>query len=154
VDPYADDLFANVISRAIAVASTSPYIGLDPNSPDIHDWLTDSMKTLIIQILDKDPSVDPGVQASLLSDLQQLETEEGIDQGQSASLQAEQILKVQSTLLAGMANVMSSFSDGIKAFQQATGGFQRAGAIFDSVVNKIGAKGMFRMKGVATVAMV
>ncbi|KAK4125612.1 hypothetical protein N657DRAFT_631874 [Parathielavia appendiculata] len=152
---YADRLFQAVLSYAQSVQMTSTAVFSDPTGETAHQWLYDGMSALIQATLNNDPSLDSTVRNDLLIDLNDLQTELGIDANQANTVKTRLMLAEMNILIANMAKWMSQIGKGISIL----GGRYCAGLagwVFDraaGVTSRLSPKAIGLMKGTAIVAL-
>lgn len=163
---YANLIFNDILALSAANLNGTPYAGLGPNDPNPDQrsqFVTDAMRDLIIEILSGASSAlswDADVQKSLRADLEQLETDEGLDKTKSAQDRANALCAKAVLLVQGITNVIPALADlakyGSDLLKSMTG-WKKATAAYDWCVAKLPAtqtKIGIAFKGVMTAVMV
>ncbi|TFK65127.1 hypothetical protein BDN72DRAFT_209785 [Pluteus cervinus] len=142
--------FDAVVAYAVAQKITNPYFPLDNDGATAlaqQEWLNDSMKQLVISVLNNDPNIDGTVKSSLQQDITDFLQAEGMAQGATAEETANEIVTHFSEFTAGMVSTMSAIGTTFAVLARCNG-FKAATAVVNNVMGKLTRTGGFPfMKG-------
>ncbi|TFK68582.1 hypothetical protein BDN72DRAFT_878935 [Pluteus cervinus] len=145
-----DQYFDAVVAYAVAQNISNPYFPLDNDGATAkaqQEWLNDSMKQLIISVLNNDPNIDGTVRSSLQQDLNDFLQAEGIAKGATAQETADEVVAHLAEFTAGMISAMSAIGSAFTALARCNG-FKAAASVVNNVMGKLSRTGGFPfMKG-------
>jgi hypothetical protein len=143
------------VAYAIANNIDNPYFPLDKDAAGKQkEWLNDSMKELIIMVLNNDPKLPGTVRTSLQKDLDEFAKQEGIDQNQAADKQAEEMIAKVSELTTTIALYMEYISEGVKILSRVNCFKAAAATINKALGSSAGLMKLAVFKGIYLVCMV
>lgn len=150
--PYGEDFFKEIVAHAVATGLELPWVGSD--SDEVYQWLHDSLRDLILRVLNNDPSLSQDIRDGLLRDLEEFERENALNQALSAGQRAANILQRTAFLEGELSRWATAVGKGLSAAFSGTSRFTWAKSAFENASANIDLPGKNRLMGFATVALV
>lgn len=150
--PYGEDFFQEIVAHAVATGLEYPWISSD--SDEVYQWLHDSLRDLILRVLNNDPSLSQDIRDGLLRDLEEFERENALNQDLSADQRAANMLQRTTFLQGELSRWATAVGKGLSAAFSGTSRFTLSKSAFENASANTDLPGKTRFRGVATAALV
>ncbi|KAI0886716.1 uncharacterized protein GGS22DRAFT_116844 [Annulohypoxylon maeteangense] len=146
---FADTWFQKIVSYTIKRGAEFPTISADKS--EAREYLTESIRSLTTQALGGNSALPTNIQSALCEDVEQFETDNGLDQNQSADTRAQQIIDATLDMTDELTGWLFSEDKGLDKAWGGTAFYQWISEAWDQVSEKYQASKV--LKGLFTTSM-
>lgn len=152
---WSQKFFDNFMAFALTQGVSSADIEPGDDQDQKYNWLHDSMKDLILAILNDDDSISKDIKEGLLRDIEEFEKQNGLNQQADMEDRANAILEKSSILMQELSGWFSNIGKGLEAAFGGTALWKSIGKAFDKAAEKVSSiPAVTKLKGLSSIAMV
>ncbi|CAD6446573.1 7630552f-96ab-41cf-8523-f973691513a3 [Sclerotinia trifoliorum] len=149
---FFNTFMAFALNEGASIADIEP--GGDEDAK--YNWLYDSMKDLIVAIINDDPSISSDVKEGIMEDINDFEKQNNLNQEADAETRAAALLEKSTLFMQELSGWFSYIGKGLQAAFSGTALWKWVGQAFDRVAEKFSSSlpGVSKLKGLSSICMV
>ncbi|KAJ8061184.1 hypothetical protein OCU04_010257 [Sclerotinia nivalis] len=153
---WSQKLFDYFMAFALNEGSSIADIEPGGNEDSKYNWLYDSMKDLIVKIINDDPSISSDVKQGILKDINEFEEQNNLNHEADAETRAAALLEKSTLFMHELSGWFSYIGKGLQSAFGGTALWKWVGQAFDKAAKKFSSSlpGVSKLKGISSICMV
>lgn len=153
---WSQELFKIFMTYVLQEGASIADIEPGGNEDEKYQWLYDSMKDLIMAVLNDDPSISDDVKQGILEDINDFEEQNNLNQEADAETRAAALLEKSTLFMQELSGWFSYIGKGLQAAFGGTALWKWVGQAFDNAAEKFSSSlpGVSKLKGISSICMV